>query len=244
MPPRNLAPFRVVAYPRQTFVRDVFTYRAGQHLSIIAPTEGGKTTLAYELLDATATKDLPALVAVMKPQDDTIDAFTRRTKFRIVHDWPAPPSVMRPGKQRGYVVWPTFTEDLDGDDVRHAAIFQRMLRKSYLKGDRIVFADEVFSLQNEYGLRRDLDRVWTKGRSMRCGLWGATQMPAFVSGHMYSQAEHLFLGHDPDERRRDRFGEIGGLDPKRIEAIVEQLPRFQFLYIRRGDRTMCIVLDR
>lgn len=244
MPPRNLAPFRVVAYPRDTFVRDVWHYQPGEHVSFIAPTKGGKTTLAYQLLHVTATKEVPAIVLVMKPRDDTIDAFTRRTKFRIVHDWPPPPSVMRPGKQPGYVLWPRFTEDLDGDDEAHALIFRRALRKSYLKGERILFADEIFSLQNEYGLRRDLERIWTKGRSMETGLWGATQMPAFVSGHMYSQAEHLFLGHDPDARRRERFGEIGGMDPKQIEAIVAQLPRFQFLYIRREDRTMCVVLDR
>ena len=244
MPPRNLAPFRVVAYPRNRFLEEIWRYEPGEHVSIICPTKGGKTTLAYQLLARTATKDLPAVVMVMKPRDKTVDQFTRRAGYRIVHEWPPPPSLMRPGKQPGYVLWPTFTDDLDGDDDRHADIFRRALRRSYLKGNRIMFADEVFSLQNEYGLRRDLERIWSKGRSMDTGLWGATQQPVNVSGMMYNQVQHLFLGHDPDERRQERFGEIGGVDPKQVQAIVQRLPLWQFLYIRREDRTMCVVLDK
>lgn len=243
MPPRE-PDFRIFSYDRPGFIRSLWRYAPGEHVSLICPTKGGKTTLAYQLLGATATKELPAVVMVMKPRDETVTRFTRANKFRIVHDWPPPPSLMTPGKQRGYVVWPTFTEDLDGDDARHTDIFRRVLRRSYLKGNHILFADEIFSLQNEYGLRRDLERLWSKGRSMETGLWGATQQPVNVSGMMYNQVEHLFLGHDPDARRRERFGEIGGVDPKQVQAIVERLPRWHFLYIRREDRTMCVVRDK
>jgi hypothetical protein len=53
---------------------------------------------------------------------------------------------------------------------------------------------------------------------------------------MYSNSTHLFLSKDPDARSRQRYGEIGGIDPQLVSAIVMQLRRYQFLYIRKADQ--------
>jgi hypothetical protein len=46
----------------------------------------------------------------------------------------------------------------------------------------------------------------------------------------------------PDEGDRKRFGEIGGgIDSKMIEAVTLELPQYWWLYVRRKDRTLCIV---
>jgi len=52
---------------------------------------------------------------------------------------------------------------------------------------------------------------------------------------MYSNAKHLFLARDPDEASRRRYGEIGGIDRRQVEAIVMRLRRHEFLWINRGD---------
>lgn len=75
---------------------------------------------------------------------------------------------------------------------------------------------------------------------MGVGLWAATQKPSGtqgkgVPGFMYSNSHHLFLSFDPDKRSRQRYGEIGGVDPKLLEELVTQLKRYQFVYINRGD---------
>jgi hypothetical protein len=73
-------------------------------------------------------------------------------------------------------------------------------------------------------------------------MWGESQLPIGLPGVVYSSADHLFLAYMPDERYRKRFAEIGGgIDSKLIEETTLRLPQYWWLYIRRADRTMCIV---
>jgi hypothetical protein len=116
-----------------------------------------------------------------------------------------------------------------------------MHRDLYVKGNAIIFDDEAVSLVREMDLKTDLVRIWTKGRSVDCGLWAATQRPSLVPLEMYDQATHLFLAYDPDERNQKRFAEIGGVDPDLVAHVVARLPRFHWLYIRRSDRKLCVV---
>jgi hypothetical protein len=58
---------------------------------------------------------------------------------------------------------------------------------------------------------------------------------------MYSQAQHLFLHNDPDERARKRFDEIGGVDPKVVRNTISKLDKHEWLYIRRDGPVMAIV---
>jgi hypothetical protein len=116
-----------------------------------------------------------------------------------------------------------------------------MHRQLYVKGDNIVFDDEVVSLVREMGMKPDLTRIWTKGRSIGSGLWAATQRPAMVPLEMYDQAQHLFLGNIKDKRSQDRFGEISGVDPELVVTVVQRLPKFHWLYVRQEEGTMCVV---
>lgn len=239
----------VVYFDRVTFFNQVWDYSPGEHVTILAPTGGGKTQLAYGLLDVTATRNDPAVVLVMKPRDETIDNFTvsvnkhsAHGKFITVRDWP-PPKVKLAfmGKPRGYILWPKGSGSLEQIDDQQVVIFKRAIQDNYRRGHRITFADETYSLENEMGLSRDLNRVWTKGRSMKNGLWAGSQRPVWISRWAY-QAHHLFLGNDPDEAARKRYGEIGGgINPDLVRALTAKLKRYEFLYINRDERTICIV---
>lgn len=224
---------------RKRFLQSVWTYHAGEHVSFIGPTGSGKTHLALPLLARSVSEDLPGYVTVMKPRDKTVGQFLVRHKWRRVLTYPPPPSPK--GRPPGYVVWPHHTNDPEADEIRHEEIFRRMHRQLYVRGDAIIFDDEAVSLVREMNLKPDLVRIWTKGRSINCGLWAATQRPSLVPLEMYDQAEHLFLAHDPDKRNQDRFGEIGGVDPDLIVQVVRALPKWHWLYIRRSDRRMCVV---
>lgn len=241
---------KVVRFDRQEFIAERFAYKAGEHLSIIGETGNGKTYLALQLLQATARPDLPAIVLQMKPKDSTIDKFRKDTKeagldYRLARNWPPTPSIWKPGKPDGWVLAPKHLMDPDQDEERHAEIFRAALLDSYKKGKRIIFGDEAYSLDDEMGLGRYLVTLWTKGRSMGCGLWAATQKPTHVPLWMYSQATHLFLDYPSDKRARDRYREIGGMDPKVIEEAVWQASEeeFAWVYVRPNGRrsTICIV---
>jgi hypothetical protein len=242
MATRRLPPvYGVVTYSRDEFIHDVWDYNPGEHVTVLAPSGFGKTQLSYQLLGVTATPDLQATVIVMKPRDATVTRFSKQHNFRIIRDWP-PAKVINLGKKpSGYVLWPKESDNPDYDDARHRLVFQRSIRDNYRKGNRIIFADEVYSLEKELNLSTDLTRVWTKGRSMDTGLWAASQRPAFISRWAY-QAHHLFLANDPDLDTQKRYGEIGaGIGADTIRAVCAQLDKYQFVYINRDHRTMCIV---
>lgn len=242
-------PDSVVTYSREEFLTEVWDYEPGQHVTILGATRNGKTHLAFELLEQTASPDLQALVIVMKPRDHLVSAWAKAHKdeYRVIRDWP-PSKVRDIGKKpTGWVLWPKVIGDPDYEDVRHARIFMRAIRDCYDTGERIVFADEVVSLEREYNypeygvaMRKQLERVWSKGGSMECGLWSASQRPANISLFAY-QAQHLFLSRDPDENNQKRYGEIGGIDPMLVRELTARLKMYQWLYIHRDDQTLCIV---
>jgi hypothetical protein len=230
---------QVAVIPRATFMSEIWSYEAGDHVSFIGPTGSGKTYLANPLLARSVGDGLPGFILVMKRRDKTVSQFLDRYGWRRSVSYPIPPSPRK--KPPGWVIWPHHTADPDADDERMSRIFHEFLRDAYVKGDRIIFADEIQGLVEEMGLKRDLVRIWARGRSEGCGLWAATQRPYMAPQHMYSQAEHIFLAFTPDRRDQDRFAEIGGVDPELVTEVVKKLPRFCWLYIRRSDRVMCVV---
>lgn len=241
---RGLEGTEILTLSRKDFIENYFDYQDGDHVTILAPIGGGKTQLGYQLLGACATPERQAVVFVMKPKDSTVTAFSKKFRFKTIRDWPPPKHPPWMKKPAGYVLWPTETDDPERDDVRHQAIFRRALRMLYRgarKAAKIIFADELYSLENELDLKTDVIRIETKGRSVGCGLWAASQRAAYINKWAYA-AQHLFLGFDPDVDTQKRYGDIGGgIDPAIVRAAIASLGRYQFVYIAREDRAMCII---
>lgn len=225
---------------RREFLETYWRHNAGEHVTFLAPSQNGKTTFAFQLLMYTASPELPAYVLVMKPRDPTPAAWSRHLGFIETPTWPPPKRWPWQQPPAGYTVWPPHTFIVDIDNPRLTAEFKRLLEYGYGRGNCIIFADEIYGMVAELGLTDQLIALWTRGGGMGAGLWGATQRPSGaqgkgVPGFMYSNAVHLFLSKDPDSRSRQRYGEIGGIDPKLVEAAVMKLRMYEFLYIHRGD---------
>lgn len=102
MPPNEMPD--VQRFDRDTFIREYFRYKPGEHVSFIGPTGSGKTTLAYQLLQEVSSKVLQAIVFVMKPRDDTATKWNKKLGFKRVRNWPPPMSIWEPNKPPGYTL--------------------------------------------------------------------------------------------------------------------------------------------
>lgn len=207
---------------------------------MLAPTQNGKTTLAGELLQHVPKQKNKPVMLVMKPRDKTVSDLVKKLDYRIVRSWPPVPSIWQPNP-KGYALWPKHSFDPDRDDEVLHREMRRAILHNYRKGDVIIIADETFGLVNELNLNREITAVHSRGGGMGVGIWCMTQKPTHIGLWAYSQAEHLFIGYDPDKRARKRFAEIGGVDPDEVERVVMGLKKYEWLYIRRTGPAMCIV---
>lgn len=229
----------LIHIPRKDFVTDYWAYKPGEHATFLAPTQNGKTTLGFQLLGASTDEDLPGYVLVVKPADPVVAKWRKRLDYGLSRDWPP----RRFPKKAGQVIWPRHQFD-DGDDERHADVMSRALMGAFKRGGNITFADEILGLM-QLGLKRVITRIHTQAAGLGSGLWVASQRPFEMVQTAFSQSEHLFLGPTPDKRDRDRYREIGGVDPELLEAVVDpkygRLHKFQFLYVRRTGPELCVV---
>lgn len=253
MPPRLSDPtLDAVRIPREEFLARYWNYEPGQHVTILGPTRDGKTQLAFDLLDESATPELPFAALVCKPQggDATVARYARRFKAKTVRDWPPPPALPFGEKPRGVVVWPKHNyDDIAWTEWNQNRVFEKCMSSAFKSRNRIIFADELAWIAKELGLGRRTSHIHMQGGGLGVGLWACSQRPVDIPRHAYSQAEHMFMSRDRDKDSRRRYTEIGGVDPQLIFHNLDRLRKYEWLYIKRtapddaetNESPMCIV---
>lgn len=256
--------------PRNVFLDEYFDYDGGQHLALIEPTGGGKTRLKYQLLKRAMEQNPHLRVKVTIPKRRVMEApaWNAALGLKETGQWPPPRKRLWENPPAGYAVWPRHLlgrPDEDPDMVlarnrEHIAkVMKAAAQDSYQVGNVIHDADDIYVQAVILGMNEFFSEMLTNGREMGCGLWGANQKPSgtregSVTSFFYNSPSHLFLGTDLDERNRDRFGEIGGVDRKYVSTVVQDLQVHQFgknaisdkLYICKAQAgpegpAMCIV---
>jgi ABC-type cobalamin/Fe3+-siderophores transport system ATPase subunit len=254
----KLAPdgLEVVEYERDQFLETVWEYQPGERVSILGPSGAGKTVLYLQLLEVTTSPVLQPVVFVTKPRDKEISKWAKGLGFKVLKSWPPPLNVFESTPPRGYVLWPPEDENSYArtlalqhnqfvralNDIYNFHKRQKRKPKDKRLAGMMAVIDELSEVSEELRLEDQVERYYRRGRSNDAGMWGTSQLPIGLPGVVYSSADHLFLAYMPDERYRKRFAEIGGgIDSKLIEEATLRLPQWWWLYIRRADRTMCIV---
>jgi energy-coupling factor transporter ATP-binding protein EcfA2 len=242
-------PSGLTLIPREEFAAEYFNYQPGEHVAFLGPTGMGKSKLAFKLLEHTATPEMPAYVGVVKPRDPMITAEGQRLGFRTVRQWPPKTRIIDyfRDKPPGFLVWPKMG-DMNLDTAHAADVIGSLMRERYSAGVKgqpgILVCDDSMVISKILGLDREMVTHLAMSRALGLGGWYFFQKPTDsgrASIWSYGASEHLFLARDPDKRNRQRYGEIGGVDPKLVEQVTLQLEPYQFAYVKRTGSRMCIV---
>lgn len=238
--------------PREVFARNYFHYKGGEHIVFGGPSKHGKTELAFDLLSAVATPELPAYVAVSKPTDPVTLKRGKQLGFRFVDNWPPQKKLNEfwNGRPRGYVIWPHFG-DINTDFSNAAAITARLMADRYTASARgkkhsagILMMDDTMVKAKVMGLDNQMVTILAMAGAMQIGLWVFVQKPT-DSGRTplwaYENGDHYFFGKGGDQRMLYRYMQVGEAGEK-AATVVDVLPRlqkYQFLYLHEGE--ICIV---
>lgn len=202
-------------------------WRQGEHLSLIGPTGGGKTTLALQLLPRREW----VTVLATKPADPTLNKL-RRQGYKLIEKWPPPALTQR------VLLWPRFRGRRDM--VPQRAAIAEALTEMFAAGGWCIFVDELSYLSQMLRLDTDLRLLWQQGRALNLTLVGATQRPAWVPLEMYSQATHLFFWRTTDRTDLGRIGGLGGIDPGLVRQRVSRLAPHETLYVNTRTGEMLV----
>lgn len=216
--------------PWDIFLRR-FVWKQGEHLTLVGPTGGGKTTLArillrkrqYQVIFATKRKD--ALISEMKGEGDyeIVKHFDGNTQV-------ADKYILDPGSAR------TLPKTIE----RHRYEFGHALEVAYHQTGWCVYVDEGKWICDTLGLAKPCEMLWQQGRSLGVTLVMSVQRPVKIPLAAYDQATHLFFWRDNDEVNLKRIGGLGGQSARAIRAAVSMLELHQVLYLNTRSGKMAI----
>lgn len=238
--------------PRTEFCQSRWIYKKGQHVVFAGPTQrAGKSTLAFALLEYTATPQMPVYVSVSKPADKVTTEEGARLGYRRVSDYPFPATfrelVDKQSKPSGYLIWPDMRDPKTAMG-NATDVTSKLIDGVYADGAKgkpcILYLQDTVTKSKVLGLDTQMVMVITMSGAMGIGGWFEVQKPSDAGKAAlwsYPNAEHVFISKDPVKRNRDYYNDIGGFDGNVVSTVSMSLQKYQFLYLERSNGYMCIV---
>jgi hypothetical protein len=244
---------------RAEWLDSYWEYNPGEHVVVIEPTGGGKTFLAYSMLAEAMRRypDLSVASFMPKASDPSTAQWAQALNLRETPVWP-PQRKLFAGKPAGHVVWPKHRMDLPPAERREEVgkVLRAGLDGQYVKGNSISFVDDAHSAATYMKLNDYIEEMLVNGRAGGAAAWLALQKPSGtinaggITTYAYQSPTHLLFGKDTVDANLKRLSEIGGgIDPKRVEAIVRGLRLYrigthtvsQKLYIDKRGPYMALI---
>ena len=210
-------------------------HRQGDHVTVVGPTDSGKSVLLRELAKVRARRRAedgnPSRVVycATKPRDSTVDELG----WPVVKKWPPAYG------QWHVVVWPRFG-DPEHEAARQARVFRPLLKTIFHEGGQTVVIDEVATFSapppDGMGLRSLINQYETTARSLDLSLFAATQRPRNVPLSVWSEPKWFGVFHIDDYNDLKRVREIGGRADD-FDQFIANLDDHEFAFVhRRGAR--------
>lgn len=207
-------------------------WQQGEHLTCIAPTGWGKTTLMIELL---AVRRYIVAFGV-KGRDDTMVEMMQ--DLRLMRQKEFTPDVAD-----RVALWPDIRGVGKDHTKRQREVFLRACDTIFRTGGWCAYFDEVVYLAEVLGMESELKMLLNQGRSSYITVVATTQRPAFIPLAFYDQASHMFIGKDMDHRNVKRLSELMGEAAQQVKMEIPTLRKHEFLYVNRdtGHRIKTLV---
>jgi hypothetical protein len=199
-------------------------YAPGHHVTFLAPTQSGKTLLSHQMLAQVISPDFQAVLLAGKPpgRDGTMELAAKRLNLKVIEEWPPPWSPRK--NKNGYVLRPHHSmEDFKADNANVAKHFRAAMVDCYRSKKPVILdVDEGFHVQNEYKLRGELEAPLMRGAPI-VAVWTLVQRGRYMTYFIYDAPEWILVFKDNDKSNRQRYSEIGGVDPDFIMDVQKSL---------------------
>lgn len=196
-------------------------WRQGEHLTAVAKTQSGKTTLVRELLPR---RDYVVMMAT-KREDPIYKKLEAEDGFVLVNHFDADPD----GPHK-VIFRPPLRGTSAADLLEQREAFREALTAVYNEGGWCVWANEVRYLSDNLKLRADLEVLWLQGATLGITMVSETQRPVSIPILAFD-AHHLFFWKNSDKKDIVTMTEYTGVNTDITQVTVPRLPRYEALYI-------------
>jgi len=198
-------------------------WKPGQHVSLVAPTGGGKTFVARDLVVIRKW----SVVIATKGKDKSLGLYETENDFIYYDTWP--PYY----KDRHVLLWKRPAQL--GDFLPQARLIYRMMNDVYMVGAWCVYFDDLFYVSTTLGLKSAVQMFYTQVRSNDVSIVAGMQRPSWVPLEAVSQATYLLVWRIRSKMDLERIAEGMGLDKDELRYANGLLSPYEFLLLENGQ---------
>jgi hypothetical protein len=199
-----------------------FRWNQGEHVTAIAPTGAGKTTLFSELMPYRGYN----IMFGTKPADKSYDRIIRMGYKRIESM-----SEIR-SYHKNYLLWPKYEPTIKATKVKQRTAFLEAMDTIVNERAWTVWVDESKYISEMLQLKGELTFCLEQLRSINATVICGAQRPSFLPMSALSSATHIFCWKTTLDADKKRLADIGGINLREVMDTLETLDDYEFLYIK------------
>lgn len=195
-------------------------WQLGQHISLIAPTGGGKSWIARDLL----TMKKYSVAVATKSKDKTLDLYVKEDGFLRRESWSPD------WTDRHILLWKTAKEL--GNFRDQQVLVYYVMNDLYKRGGYVLYFDDLYYIANTLRLKQAVQMLYTQVRSNGVSIIASMQRPQWNPLEAVSQASFIIVMHIRDRHDIQRIAEGVGLDARDLQVLIRSLADREFLLLQ------------